>query len=161
MSPAELIAALEAADAPSRELDAEAIFNLYAKPVGVSTIDGGPKGYLWPEDNPSWNLGLRFPGKDRDWFKKVRRDPDQETILIERDGALVLANALRIPRLTASIDASETLRLPGWRIFIREYEIVFGADVQNVDTGVIIRSSYHKREAIARDIAWLKARQHV
>jgi len=158
MSPAELIAALEAADAPSRELDAEAIFNLYAKPVGVSTIDGGPKGYLWPEDNPSWNLGLRFPGKDRDWFKKVRRDPDQETILIERDGALVLANALRIPRLTASIDASETLKLPEFNIEIRSFPYGYHVIVMSQNDGSMFMGK-HKHEAMARDIAWLKARQ--
>lgn len=97
-----LLARVEAADGPSRELDAEVMFDLFAQPVGQRE-DGGPVGYLWTEDNPSWNFGMRFPNKDRDWFKEVRKRNDGETLLIERDGALVLMNALRIPKLTASI----------------------------------------------------------
>lgn len=108
---------VEEATGPDRELDAAIMFDLFAKPVG-SKPDGGPSGYLWPEDNPSWNFGLRFPGKDRAWFARTRvRGDDEETLLIERDGALVLMNSLRVPRLTASIDATVALIervLPGW-----------------------------------------------
>ena len=44
-------------------------------------------------------LGLRFPGKDRAWFARTRvRGDDEETLLIERDGALVLVNSLRVPK---------------------------------------------------------------
>lgn len=100
---------VEEATGPDRELDAAIMFDLFAKPVG-SKPDGGPSGYLWPEDNPSWNFGLRFPGKDRAWFARTRvRGDDEETLLIERDGALVLMNSLRVPRLTASIDATVAL----------------------------------------------------
>lgn len=52
---------------PSRIINAEIMFDLFAKPVGVH-IDGGLCSYLWPEDNPSWSFGLRFPGRDRKWF---------------------------------------------------------------------------------------------
>lgn len=103
MTLSERIAALQG---PDRAVDAEVMFDLYAKPVGVSKIDGGPRGYLWPEDNPSWSFGLRFPGKSREWFAQQRRDGDGERLLIERDGALVLMNGLRVPPLTASLDAA-------------------------------------------------------
>lgn len=91
---------------PDRAVDAEVMFDLYAKPVGVSKIDGGPSGYLWPEDNPSWSFGMRFPGKNREWFGGQRQEGDGERLLIERDGALVLMNDLRVPPLTASLDAA-------------------------------------------------------
>jgi hypothetical protein len=102
------------ATAASRELDAEIMFDLYAAPVGKSDIDGGPAGYLWPEDNPSWAFGHRFPSKDRAWFTDVRKSMDGETLVIERDRALVLMNAVRVPRLTASIDAALTLIPKDW-----------------------------------------------
>ena len=92
----------------SRECDAEIMFDLYAVPVGVSTKDGGPVGYIWPEDNPSWNLGIRFPGRSRDWFKDTG---EGEKIVIERGRALVLMNSLRIPKLTTSLDAAASLYL--------------------------------------------------
>lgn len=105
----DLIERLERATGPDRELDAEIMFDLFAKPVGTNKIDGGPSGYLWPEDNPSWSFGIRFPGKDRAWFADVRRKIGGETLLITRDGALVLMNSLRIPSLTNSLDAALTL----------------------------------------------------
>jgi len=101
----DLISRVRAATGPDRELDAEIMFDLFATPVGRK-YDGGPTGYLWPEDNPSWSFGIRFPGKDRTWFKDVRKRIDGETLVIERDGANVLMNALRIPKLTASLDAA-------------------------------------------------------
>lgn len=116
MTHADIIARLTAATGPDRELDAEIMFDLFAKPFGKKE-DGGPTGYLWPEDNPSWNFGIRFSGKDRAWFGECRKKIDGETLLIERDGALVLMNSLRIPALSASIDATVALIgrvLPGW-----------------------------------------------
>lgn len=110
----ELLLKVEHATEANRELDAEIMFDLYAKAVGRNEIDGGPTGYLWPEDNPSWNFGIRFPGKDRQFFTKNRNRVDRETLLIERDGALVLMNALRIPSLTASVDAALTLLPKDW-----------------------------------------------
>lgn len=104
-----LLLKIEHATEPSRELDAEIMFDLYAKPVGKRKEDDGPVGYLWPEDNPSWSFGIRFPGKDMQWFLDSRKRIDGETLVIERDHALVLMNALRIPRVTASIDAALTL----------------------------------------------------
>jgi len=101
----DLISRARSATGPDRELDAEIMFDLFAVPVGKRD-DGGPTGYLWPEDNPSWSFGIRFPGKDRTWFKDVRKRIDGETLVIERDGANVLMNALRIPKLTASLDAA-------------------------------------------------------
>jgi len=104
----DLISRVRSATGPDRELDAEIMFDLFAVPVGKRD-DGGPTGYLWPEDNPSWSFGIRFPGKDRTWFKDVRKRIDGETLVIERDGANVLMNALRIPKLTASLDAAVAL----------------------------------------------------
>lgn len=111
-----LIEKLRGLKGPDREVDAEIMFDLFAVPTGKKD-DGGPVGYLWPEDSPSWNFGIRFPGKDREWFDDVRKGSDRETLLIERDGALVLMNSLRIPPLTASLDAVTALierELPGW-----------------------------------------------
>jgi hypothetical protein len=100
---------VERLEGPDREIDAEIMFDLYAKPYGVSKKDGGPRGYLWPEDNPSWSFGIRFPDRNRGWFAEQRRAGDGERLLIERDGALVLMNDLRVPPLTASLDAAMSL----------------------------------------------------
>jgi len=102
------------AEGPSRELDAEIAFDLFAKPVGQKG-DGGPSGYLWPEDNPSWSFGLRFPGRDRDWFFRDRKPDDDECLLIWRDDAWVKMNALRVPHFTASLDAALSLVPEGMR----------------------------------------------
>jgi hypothetical protein len=110
-----LISRLEAAKEGAREMDAEIMFDLYAKPVGKHSVDSGPTGYLWPENNPSWAFGHRFPGKDRAWFATVR-DPENETLLIERDGALVLMNSLRVPHLTSSVDAALSLVPEGYAV---------------------------------------------
>lgn len=112
-----LAARVEALDGPDREVDAEIMFDLFASPVGKHKVDGGPVGYIRPDEQPSWNFGLRFPGKDRDWFHACRTKMQGETLLIERDSAYVLMNSLRIPTLTASIDAVADLiteKLPGW-----------------------------------------------
>lgn len=103
-------ARLERATGPDRELDGEIMFSLFAVPVGVN-------GFLWPEDNPSWSFAIRFPGKDREWFKKY---PDKETILVWRNGDPILMNDIRVPKLSASIDAADALLtrlLPGWILF--------------------------------------------
>ena len=112
----DLIARVRSATGPDRELDAEIMFDLFAVPVGKKE-DGGPTGYLCSEDNLSWSFGIRFPGRDRAWFQGARNRTDGETLVIERDGANVLMNALRIPKLTASLDAAVALCervLPGW-----------------------------------------------
>ena len=101
-----LLAQVEKAEGPDRELDGSIMFDLFAKPVGKAP-DGGPRGYLWPDDNPSWSFGMRFPGKPREWFKPSTED--HEKILIERDGAFVQMNSLRIPALTASVDAAVSI----------------------------------------------------
>lgn len=105
----DLIAKLEALDGPSREVDAEIVFDAFATPVGKHKDDDGPIGYIDMADQPSWNLGLRFPGKDRDWFSACRKQIKGETLLIERDGSYVLMNSLRVPELTASLDATIAL----------------------------------------------------
>jgi len=110
----ELASRVERAEGANRELDAEIMFDLYAKPVGQHADDGGPTGYLWPEDSASWAFGIRFPGKDRAWCHDVRKRSDGETLVIERDGAVVLMNNLRVPKLTASLDAALTLLGPGY-----------------------------------------------
>lgn len=116
----DLIERLEALSGPSREVDAEIAFDVYAKPVGKHKADGGPIGYLWPEDNPSWSFGIRFPCCDRQWFAdqqaKRPKDEREERLLIERDGALVLMNDLRVRPYTASLDATMTLVPEGWFI---------------------------------------------
>lgn len=106
---------------PDREVDAEIMFDLFAVPTGKKG-DGGPIGYLWPEDNPSWSFGIRFPGKDREWFDAVRKGSGGETLLIERDGALVLMNSLRIPTLTASLDAVTALIERDGYQWLREHQ---------------------------------------
>jgi len=119
---ADLIARLEAASGPDRELDAEIMFDLFATPVGKHKEDDGPIGYIRLDDQPSWNLGLRFPGKDREWFQATRKQIKGETLIIQRDGAYVLMNSLRVPELTASIDAAVALAervLPGWVYHLR------------------------------------------
>lgn len=111
-----LIARLEKAEGPNRDLDAEIVFDVFATPVGKHKEDDGPIGYIRLDDQPSWNLGLRFPGKDRAWFSATRKQIKGETLLIERDGAFVLMNSLRVPELTSSIDAAVSLAervLPG------------------------------------------------
>jgi hypothetical protein len=131
-----LIEKLSALQGPSREVDAEIMFDLFAKPVGQKD-DGGPSGYLWPEDNPSWSFGIRFPGKDREWVANCRKRNDGETLVIDRDGAIVLMNALRIPELTNSLDAAIALTervLPGsWWIIAKgkmtDAEPLYGAQM--------------------------------
>ena len=111
-----LLERVKTATGPDREIDAEVMFDLFAKPVGARD-DGGPTGYLWPEDNPSWSFGVRFPGKDREWFTAARQKVEGETLTIWRDDAWVLMNSLRIPQITASLDAVLELVervLPGW-----------------------------------------------
>lgn len=116
----ELAERCEAATGPDRELDAAIMFDLFAKPVGEHKADGGPTAYLWPEDSASWSFGIRFPGKGREWFTSGNKRKDfrctecgthgkRETLLVERDGAFVLMNELRVPSLTASLDAAMTL----------------------------------------------------
>ena len=117
----DLIAKLEALDGPSREVDAEIVFDAFATPVGKHKYDDGPIGYIDMADQPSWNLGLRFPGKDRDWFFSCRKQIKGETLLIERDGSYVLMNSLRVPELTSSLDSAVALverLLPGWQFGI-------------------------------------------
>lgn len=163
----ELIAALEAAPGPSRELDAWVMFKLYAKPVGVHKIDGGPSGYLWPEDNPSWSFGIRFPGKDRDWFAKSRNRKDKETLLVEDCGALVLMNSLRVPKLTASIETALSLVPGAWRgavsiDFLELQHTGTLAYATNGDSSDPLSSvcGTHKVPAIAICIMALKARNY-
>ena len=99
---------------PDREVDAEIMFDLFARPVGQHPVDGGPRAYLWPEDDPSWNFGIRFPGKDRAWFTAQKKPSDGKRLVIFRDGANVLMNDLRVLCLTASLDAAMTLVPEGW-----------------------------------------------
>jgi len=115
-----LIERVEALTGPDRQVDAEVMFDLLATPVGQHKEDGGPIGYIRIDDQPSWNFGLRFPGKDRAWFQAARKQIKGETLLIERDGAYVLMNSLRIPEITASLDAAIALVkrvLPGWTLY--------------------------------------------
>lgn len=92
----ENIERLEAATRPDRQLDAEITFSLLASPVGQHKSDGGPVGYIDISDQPSWNLGIRYPGKDLDWFDRTRKQIDGETLIIHRDNAHVLMNSIRI-----------------------------------------------------------------
>ena len=127
-----LIAKLEAATGPDRELDAEIMFDMFASPVGHSKIDGGPIGYIRLDDRPSWNLGIRFPGKDREWVASTRKRIKGETLIIERDGAYVLMNSIRVEEFTKSIDAAVALAervLPGF-VFAH-----IGQDYLSTDNG--------------------------
>ncbi len=105
----DLITRLSKLDAPDREVDAEIVFDLLATPVGQHKEDGGPIGYIDLADQPSWNLGMRFPGKDKAWFAATRKQIKGETLLIERDNAYVLMNSIRVPELTGSWDAVKFL----------------------------------------------------
>lgn len=165
-----LIEKLWDAGGPDRQLDAEIMFDLFAKPVGTHQVDGGPTGYLWPEDNVSWNFGLRFPGKDRAWFDDVRKR-NGETLVIERDGALVLMNDLRIPKLTGSLDDASSL-IPKdwyWTINSHGYATLFKAP-WNLLTDSPIASSWPENQteadkkitpAIGLCIAYLKSREKI
>jgi hypothetical protein len=129
----------EKAMEPDREIDAAIMFDAFAKPVGVMS-DGGPRGYLWPDDDPSWNFGMRFPGKDRDWFYQTRAKDEKEMLLLERDGALVLMNNLRIPHLTGSLDAITALierKLPAtwvWTLGQNIHHRTWGVSINNLDS---------------------------
>lgn len=158
-----LIARLENATGPDRELDAEIMFDMFASPVGQHQADGGPVGYIRLDDQPSWNLGIRFPGKDSEWFSVTRKQIKGETLVIERDGAYVLMNSGRVEEFTKSIDAAVALAervLPGWvwhRLLGGEMEVYrpgSGADEEEE-----FFSAYHQFPAIALTIAILKAKQ--
>lgn len=157
----DLISRVEKASGPDRELDAEVMFDLYASPVGAHKEDGAPIGYLWPDDNPSWSFGIRFPGRDREWFKATCKRIDGETLLIERDGALVLMNRLRIPPLTASLDAVLTLLPEGfkWKCGYSRH-VPHNAEVidYSAHTGTFIGESDASR-CLALLAAILRARQ--
>lgn len=160
-----LIGRLEAASGPDREIDGEIMFTLFAKQVSEN-------GYLWPEDNPSWSFAIRFPGKDRAWFDKVR-SKDQETIIVWRDGDPILMNSQRVPELTKSLDAAMSL-LPDGRCRIAVgvaypeknegpvYWANCGKDVLD-DKGswIAANESEGATPAIALLIAILKARKAV
>ena len=152
-----LIARLERAEGPSREIDAEIVFDVFATPVGKHKEDDGPIGYIHLDDQPSWNLGLRFPGKDRAWFAATRKQIEGETLLIERDGAFVLMNSLRIPELTSSIDAAVSLAervLPGNQVNVTKFtSTVARASIGNG----WIAASTHKTPALALVLATVKA----
>lgn len=159
-----LIARLEAATRPDRELDAEIMFDMFASPVGQHQADGGPIGYIRLDDQPSWNLGIRFPGKDREWFSSTRKQIKGETLIIERDGAYVLMNSIRVEEFTKSIDAAVALAervLPGTVANIR-VNGSSGAHAQ-VFTHPARRGldpkARHANPAIALVIAILRAKQ--
>lgn len=100
----DLVKRLEAGDT-GREIDAEIMFDFFAKPVASR---GRIKAYLWPEDSPSWSFGLWCEPDRREKIIAARKHHD-ETLLIERDGGLVLMNSLRVPNLTTSLDAAVAL----------------------------------------------------
>ena len=110
---------VESMDGPDRAVDAEIAFDLFAKPCGKKP-DGGPRGYLWPEDSPSWNFGLRFTGTSFEQILKNRRG-HEETLLIERDNGIVLMNDLRIKNYTGSLDAAIMLVPEGWVIGVMSW----------------------------------------
>ena len=157
-----LIERLEKATGPDREIDAEIMFELYATPVGKED-DGGPSGYLWPKDDPSWSFGIRFPGKDRAWFADKRKG--RPTLLIERDGALVLMNDLRIPLLTTSLDAAMSLVPEGHFWFLSagrmtQGEPLYAAEIFAPIVGqhVVVGEAEHEASAaLALCLASLKA----
>lgn len=117
MTRAELLAALAAATGPDRVLDGKIMFHLHAKPAGT-------RGYIWPEDDPSWSFALAFGNpvpeavKARAIRDRQPGDDPKEWIEFEHEGRWILMNALRVPRLTASLDAALTLVPEGfaWQI---------------------------------------------
>ena len=106
---------------PSRELDGEIMFSLFAKPAGDQVPT---RHYLWPEDNASWSFAIRFSGWTAERIASNRRG--QETIVIMRDGDPILLNSLRIKPVTTSLDAAVTLVPEGaewWEVYVeREWE---------------------------------------
>lgn len=123
----EFIAALEAAEEPSRELDAEIYCWLEMKAGHSASVVAGAG-------------AITYSCCSNIWFAA--------------------------PRYTASIDASETLRLPGWVISVhqREETSIYQCSVAsppNPTGNNWVITARHKLEPIARTIAWLKARQHV
>ena len=160
----DLLRRVEAATGPDREIDAAVMFDLFAKPVGARD-DGGPTGYLWPEDNPSWSFGIRFPGKDREWFTAARQKIDGETLTIWRDDAWVLMNSLRIPPLTASVDAALALAervLPGcmWRVGFDPDDGSMKAEIVTAAPRCVSVRANHDTPALAICAAVLRAIRH-
>jgi hypothetical protein len=113
-----LLNAIALASGPSRLLDGQIMFGLFAHPVGHH-------GYIWPEDNPSWSFALVFdapvPDKTKDQaVRDARASGERAKEWIEwprDDGRWILMNELRVPPLTASLDAGAALLqrvLPGW-----------------------------------------------
>lgn len=100
----DIIAALEGGSGPDRQLDAEIMFSLFAKPVQAN-----PRMYLWPEDNPSWSFGIAFPDKDEAWIKATRAKSGEETLVVHRGGVPILMNSLRVLQVTRFIDAATQL----------------------------------------------------
>lgn len=152
-----LIARLEKAEGPNRDLDAEIVFDVFATPVGKHKEDDGPIGYIRLDDQPSWNLGLRFPGKDRAWFSATRKQIKGETLLIERDGAFVLMNSLRVPELTSSIDAAASLAervLPGCQVNVTRFTSTMAR--ASIGNGWLAATN-HKTPALALVLATLRA----
>lgn len=94
MTLTDLIARVEGASGADREIDGRVMFSLFAKPMCG-------RGYLWPEDNPCWSFAFRF-----DQSMRAARTAHDETIEWQQsDGSWILMNSLRVPPLTASIDA--------------------------------------------------------
>ena len=94
MTLSDLITAVERAEGPSREIDGKVMFTLFAKPAG-------PRAFLWPEDDPSWS----FAGKFDHSTKEARKHCEETIEWQQSDGSWILMNSLRVPELTASIDA--------------------------------------------------------
>lgn len=91
-----LLARVREAKGEDRELDGRIMFGLFAKPCS-------DHGYIWPEDDPSWSFALRFEVSSKEARKGIRR----ETIEWQQeDRSWILMNSLRVPKLTASIDAA-------------------------------------------------------
>ena len=112
-------------------LTAEIMFDFFAVPVGE-----GPRGYLWPEDDTSWNFAIRFPSKARDWFN--------DRIVFWRDNSWVLFNDARLIKLMTCYE--DVLRLLG----NKPYEIQgrYTRDESRVD--IIITDSDGIKEGSAK-----------
>ena len=84
------------------DLIGEIMFDFFAEPIGQHK-SGGPMGYVWPDDNPSWNFAIRFPGQTREWFDRDKRDTEPK-VVIWRDDAWVLVNTMRLMKITTNFD---------------------------------------------------------
>lgn len=156
-----LLARIQALTGGDREVDGRIMFELFAKSCS-------PRGFIWPEDNPSWSFALTFSEPVSEAVKaRARRDAAREHETPKEwiewqlpDGRWLLMNDLRVPRLTESLDAAlalvERVR-PNARWFIGRADGYYEAEVQPAPSGLTFGAEGRSTPALALLAALLKS----